>query len=204
MRILWGLAVCVGLCSTTFAQLPIAQRPAVTPGTYAPPDAENRSDWWAGSTFGPTSWFTGAFSSGWSTVWNSPEEWERSPNGFGRRLATRTANVAIANGLEAGLGAVWGEDPRYPRRGQGGFRSRAGHVLKMTLLARYRDGGTGFAYARLIGNVGGNVTQNFWMPPSGRGAGEITYNVGVGISARLGSVAFQEFWPDVRKRIFKK
>ncbi len=204
MRYLLRLAVFAGCGLALHAQSPIANRSTVMPGTYAPADAEVRADWWARSTFGPTSWFTGAFGSGWSTVFNSPEEWERSPNGFARRIASRTANVAIANGVEAGLGAVWGEDPRYFRKGQGGFKSRAGHVLKMTVLARYRNGGTNFAYARLIGNVGGNVTQNFWMPPSANGIGTITYNVGIGISARLGSVAFQEFWPDVRKRVFKK
>ena len=174
------------------------------PGTYAPPDAEARADWWAGSTLGPTSWFTGAFSSGWSTIWNRPEEWGRSAQGFGRRVATRTANVAVANGVEASLGAVWGEDPRFIRKGEGSFGSRAGHVLKMTIMARYRDGSTKFAYARLIGNTSGNVMQNAWMPPSSKGFDNIAYNVGVGISARAGSVAFQEFWPDVRKKVFKK
>lgn len=199
MSALRSLLLCLGLCVTTFAQ----QKP-VMPGTYSPPDAAERGDWWAESTFGPTSLFTGAFGSGWSTIFNSPKEWERSGEGFGRRIATRTANVAVSNGLEAGLGAVWGEDPRYQRKGEGSIRSRAGHALKMTVMARYRDGGTRPAFARFIGKVGGNVTQNFWMPPSANGAGRVSANVGIGFSAQAGSNAFKEFWPDLRKLIFKK
>jgi hypothetical protein len=204
MRHVFRLAIFAGLCLSGFSQIPMARRPTVMPGKYVPPDAEVRADWWAGSTFGPASWFTGAFGSGWSTVFNSPEEWERSPNGFARRLASRTANVAIANGVEAGLGAAWGEDPRYFRKGGGSFKSRAGHVFKMTVMARYRDERIRFAFARLIGNLSGNATQYTWMPPSATGPGTISYNVAIGISARLGSVAFQEFWPDVRRRVFKK
>ena len=175
-----------------------------TPSGYVPATSEDRLHWWAKETLGPTSWLAGGFSSGWSTIFNDPKEWGRSPEGFGRRLGTRMANVAVANGLEVGLGAVWGEDMRFNRQGQGSFRSRAGHVVKMTLMARYRDGNTRFAFARMIGNVGGNVTQNFWMPPSGRGAGNISYNVAWGVSARLSSNAFQEFWPDMRKVVFRK
>lgn len=182
----------------------LAQQQPVMPGTYTAPTAKDRLDWWAGSTLGPTSWFTGAFSSGWSTIFNSPKEWGRSGEGFGRRLGTRTANVAISNTLDASLGAVWGEDPRYPRKGEGSIGSRIGRVLTMTVMARYRDGRTRPAFAREIGNIGGNVAQNFWMPPSANGLGRISFNVGVGVSARAGSNAFKEFWPDVRKRVFKK
>ena len=202
MKLILVFTFALGVCPSLFSQ---PQQRTIMPGT---PDvaatSEDRFDWWASSTLGPMSWLTGGFSSGWSTIWNHPEEWGRSPEGFGRRLATRTANVAVANGVEVGLGAVWGEDMRYQRKGEGSFKSRVGNILKMTVMARYKDGSTRFAYARIIGNVSGNVMQNAWMPPSAKGAGRITYNVGVGISARAGSVAFQEFWPDVRKLVFKK
>jgi len=202
MKLHMVLALGAGLCLAGFAQ-----RQPVLPGTPAPylaPTSDDRADWWAQSTFGPTSWLTGAFGSGWSTVWNNPEEWKRSPDGFGRRLASRTANVAMANGIDAGLGAIWGEDPRYHRKASGSFGSRAGHIVKMTFFTPYRDGRTRFAFARTIGNVGGNTIQNVWMPHSAKGVGQISYNVGVGFAARAGSNAFKEFWPDLRKKVFRK
>ncbi|HEY3439821.1 MAG TPA: hypothetical protein VGK29_03680 [Paludibaculum sp.] len=196
------LALGGALCLAAFAQ----QQP-LKPGTPAPhiaPTSEDRVDWWAESTLGPTSWLTGGFSSGWSTIWNNPKEWKRSPEGFGRRLATRTANVSISNAIDAGFGAIWGEDPRYRRRGSGSFGSRAGYIIKMTFCTPYRDGRTRFAFARTLGNAGGNTIQNLWMPDSARGPEYIVYNMGVGFSARAGSNAFKEFWPDVRKLVFKK
>ncbi len=181
-----------------------AQQKPLMPGTYVPPAAEERVDWWAQSTLGPMSWLTGGFGSGWSTIFNSPKEWERSPEGFGRRLASRTANVAMSNALDAGLGAIWGEDPRFHRKGSGSFGSRAGYIVKMTFYAPYRDGRTRFAFARTIGNFGGNTIQNSWMPPSARGFDRIALNSTIGFTARAGSNAFKEFWPDIRKRVFKK
>lgn len=195
----WRFAVCLGLCA-----IALAQQPPVAPGTYAPPGAEERGEWWGQSTYGPASWFAGAFGSGWSTIFNSPREWDRSAEGFGRRMATRTANVTVSNGLEAGLGAVWGEDPRYPRKGQGSLGSRVRHVLKLTVMARDRSGRARPAYARMLGTLGGNVLQDFWMPPSANGLGRISYNTGIGFSARAGSNAFREFWPDLRRLVFRK
>lgn len=197
-----ALALGAGLCLVGFAQ----QQPVKpgTPASYVAPNSEDRVDWWAESSLGPTSWLTGGFSSGWSTIWNNPKEWKRSPEGFGRRLASRTANVSMANALDAGLGSIWGEDPRYHRKGEGSIGGRAGYIVKMTFFTPYRDGHTRFAFARAIGNAGANTIQNMWMPESSKGPGRIAYNVGVGFAARAGSNAFKEFWPDIRKVVFRK
>ena len=189
--------VCV-VCSTTFAQLPMPSGLPSRPVPMLPPDAENRSDWWAGPTLvrRAVHW---SLSSGWS----SPTR-RRS----GSAVPTVLAEISHAHGQRgdcerAGGGfAPCGRGSAPPRRGQGGFRSRAGHVLQMTLLARYRDA-HGFAYARLIGNVGGNVTQNFGCRPAAEELGR-SPTTSAWASRPPGFRRLPGVRPDVRKRIFKK
>ena len=54
-----------------------------------------------------------------------PQEWEQTWSGFGKRYLEREVDVAISNTMEAGLGAIWGEDPRYIPSGRRGVWPRA-------------------------------------------------------------------------------
>jgi len=53
--------------------------------------------------------------------------------------------------MEAGIGAAWGEDPRYQRDGADtALKSRLGHVVKWTVVAPDKRGELRPAYARFI------------------------------------------------------
>src|SRR5579872_4277744 len=54
-----------------------------------------------------------------------------SANATGMQLT----GISIGNAAEAGLGALWGEDPPYSRTDEAPFHSRIGHIIKMTFLA---------------------------------------------------------------------
>ena len=85
--------------------------------SYQPIDAAGRVEWTLDGTVGPRSLFiVGPLAAGWETAWNVPKEWGRSWSGAGKRYLAREADVAISNTMEAGLGALWGEDPRYIAR----------------------------------------------------------------------------------------
>jgi hypothetical protein len=106
--------------------------------------------------------------------------------------------------MEASLGALWGEDPRYfpsPRRG---FGTRVKYVIRTTFVAPHRDGTWHPAYARYIGNVGNNFLSNTWRVDSENGAGNALVRCVFGVVGRMSGNAFAEFWPDVRKRVWRK
>ena len=70
--------------------------------------------------------------------------------------------MATSNVMEASIGALWGEDPRYFRVPEESLGGRAKNVIKMTFLARRRDGNFAPAYARLFINrfrMDGEVRQ---------------------------------------------
>src|SRR5689334_260647 len=139
---------------------------AQTAGPYTPITADQRVQWITNDLTGPRSLGIGAFATAWNTAWNTPEEWGRSWSGVGKRYAAREADVAISDSLEVGLGAIWGEDPRYRKAPRGSVRSRVGYAVRTVVLAPRRDGHLAPAWGRVIGNTANNVIENAWLPPS--------------------------------------
>jgi hypothetical protein len=106
--------------------------------------------------------------------------------------------------LGAGLGAVWGEDPRYVRDRGASFGHRLGHAAKLTFMAENRDGNVMPAYARFIAIPGSNFLSNAWRAPGDDTVERATIRTGLGFLDRFGSNVFDEFWPDFRQKLFRR
>jgi hypothetical protein len=104
---------------------------------YQPPNASDRMKWFVVSTAGPLSLLAaGPISAGFSTAINRTKEYGPHWEGFGERYGMRLTGVSTGNAIEASLGSLWGEDPRYfpsPRRG---FGTRVKYVIKTTFWRR--------------------------------------------------------------------
>lgn len=140
----------------------------------------------------------------WQTGFNQPEEWGRGFRGIGERYAQREADVAISSTIEAGLGAFWGEDPRYIRSGRRGIGARARYAIKTAFVAPRGDGHLAPAWGRYAGNTINNVIENAWLPPSATTPGQTIYRSALGFLTRIGSNAWEEFWPDVQRRLQRR
>ncbi len=82
---------------------------------YEPITGEQRLDWLAKSTLYPNSLLAGLFSAAIGTGLNHPREDGPHWGGFGERYGIRLTGIATSDTMEVGLGAIWGEDPRYKR-----------------------------------------------------------------------------------------
>jgi hypothetical protein len=184
---------------------PLAAAPTgITAEAYQPITGRERVDWAVIGTVGIRSLtVVGPLAAAWNTAWNTPEEWERSWSGFGKRYAQREADVAISNTIEAGLGALWHEEPRYIRSGRKGIMPRARYAMKTVLLAQRPDGRLAPAWGRYAGNTLNNVIENAWLPASVTTPGQTVARVGLGFLSRLGGNLWEEYWPDVRARLRK-
>lgn len=179
-------------------------KPSIVPD-YKPITGKQRFNWFVVSTVGPTSLLlSGPLSAAWGTAFNSPEEYGPHWEGFGKRYGMRLTGVSTGNAIEASLGAIWGEDPRYFRSPDRAFGSRVKYVIKTTFTAPGRDGRWRPAYARYAGNVGNNFLSNTWRVESENGAGDAALRCVWGITGKMAGNAFSEFWPDVKKMVFKK
>jgi hypothetical protein len=177
----------------------------LTAVTYRPATIADRIDWTVEGTIGVRSLtVVGPLGAAFLTGTNSPEEWGRSWSGFGKRYAEREADVAISNTIEAGVGALWGEEPRYIPSGQQGIWPRARYAIKTTLLAQRRDGHLAPAWGRFAGNIFNNVIENTWLPPSATTPGQTALRSVLGLLSRLGGNAWEEYWPDAKRLLTRR
>jgi hypothetical protein len=174
------------------------------PSSYQAIDGAQRMRWMIDGIAGPKSLGVGVLASTWDTGWNTPREWHRSWSGFGKRYLAREADVAISNALEGGLGAIWGEDPRYLRSTRHGAWPRARDAIKTVVLAPRRDGHLAPAWGRFAGNVANNVIENAWLPPSVTSPRETTLRSVNGFVGRLVGNLWSEFWPDLQRRLKRR
>jgi len=177
-----------------------ASSSAISP--LAPITPSLRVRWLLDGAIGPESLlFVGPLSAAWATAWNTPEEWGHSWSGFGKRYAEREADVAIANTLEAGLGAIWGEDPRFIPSRKSGIWPRAGFAIKTTFVAPGPDGRLRPAWARYTAKTSKNFIENAWMPPSAHTTRQMLIRTAQGFTGRMLGNLWEEFWPDVRRAL---
>ena len=72
----------------------------------------------------------------------------------------------------------------------------------MTFMAENRDGEAMLAYARFIAIPGSNFVSNAWRAPGDDTVNRATIRTGLGFLDRFGSNVFDEFWPDVKQKMF--
>src|SRR2546423_1500250 len=190
------LALVVLLSATVSAQ----QSPRID----MPMTSRERIHYIVDGTIGPKSLGVGVIAAAWQTAWNVPDEWGQTWSGAGKRYLQREADVAISNSIEAGLGALWGERADYIRSGKKGVKPRLGYALKTVFLAHHPDGHLEFAWARLGGNTINNLIENTWLPPSATTWQQTTWRSASGFGTRALGNVWEEFWPDVSRRVFHR
>jgi hypothetical protein len=116
----------------------------------------------------------------------------------------RLTGVSTGNAMEGGLGALWGEDPRYFRTYRQPLKGRLVNVLIMTFLAHNRNGQLMPAYARYIATPGNNFLSNTWRANSEADTQSALLRTVWGFVGLMGKNTFTEFWPDLQNRVFRK
>jgi len=170
---------------------------------YDPITARQRLKWIFLSPFRPKSLVAGVFSSGIATASNSPEEYGPHWDGFAKRYGMRFTGVMTSNVIEGGLGAVWGEDPRYIRTSGEPVGYRVKHIFRMTVLAYRGDGHLAPAYARFVAYPGNNFLSNSWRVSSAATTENAFKRTGYAFLGKVISNAVSEFWPEVRRYVFR-
>jgi len=178
------------------------QAAAVTNLRYHYITREQRLKWLEDSTFGPETMVVGLFSAGFGTARDAPVEYGPHWDGFGKRYGMRLTGVATGNVMEAGLGELWGEDPRYFRASRQPFGGRIRNVMLMTVAVHRRDGSIGPAYARYLSTPGNNFLSNTWRADSEANYHDAVLRSVFGFVGLMSKNAFTEFWPDIEHRVF--
>ena len=163
-----------------------------------PITAEERRQWFVSGVAGPKSVGVRLATSTWQTVVDSPKEWNGA-SGFTKRMLANETQTAISNGIEASLGAIWGEDPRRRRSGSDGVAGRLGFAAKTVVLAPRPDGRLAPAWGRYAGTVGSSVVENAWLPSRLTTPRETAGRIASSFLSRLMINLWTEFGSDVRR-----
>lgn len=171
---------------------------------YLPITGQERLSWIVKNTLWPQHLAGGVITSAVGTALDHPREDGPHWGGFGERFGVRLTGVATSNVMEAGFGALWGEDPRYFPVPEDSFGGRVKNVIKMTFLARRPDGNFAPAYARYIAFPGNNFLSNAWRPDSEADVQHALVRTAEGFAGRMAGNAWDEFWPQAKGYIFHR
>jgi hypothetical protein len=148
-------------------------------------------------------------SAGLSAAFNQAEdefpEYGQGMEGYAKRYGAGFADNSLGAFFgNFALPSLLHDDPRYFRQGSGTFRSRLLHSVSATVITHRDNGTTRANYSNVFGNFIGCAFGNLYYPKSDRGVGT-TFERGLQVTAYGGiGGLFQEFWPDIQGKIFKK
>jgi hypothetical protein len=166
---------------------------AITPG--------QRFLWATVHTVGWQSLLYGVIPAAVGTAENHPREYGPHWAGFGDRYGIRLAGLATSNSMEAGLGLLWHENPRYKPEPEKSFGGRLKSVVYQTFFTRRSDGSFEPAYARYLAIPGSNFLSNTWRVNSEADTSHALERTGYGFAGAMGSNAFYEFWPGIKAHL---
>ena len=138
-------------------------------------------------------------------VLNSNPELGSGIVGYGRYYwRTFTDGVSGTFFTEAIVPAITHEDPRYYTLGQGGFLRRTGYAISRAFVTKTDSGGTSFNFSEVVGNGLEAGLSNAYYPPQERGLSQTTVNWGTQMESAVLNHIFQEFWPDIRRKLLRQ
>jgi hypothetical protein len=126
--------------------------------------------------------------------------------GYGKRSGAAYLDAfdgtMIGNGI---LPSILHQDPRYFRLGHGTTSHRLLYAMATNVICKHDNTGKWEpSYSNILGNIAAGGISNLYYPSDGSGIGQ-TFSNGFIVTAEggIGSV-FQEFWPDVSRKLFHR
>ena len=132
-------------------------------------------------------------------------EYGQGAAGYGKRYG-----ATLADSMSAGFfsnfayAALFREDPRYFRLGDGPLKRRIEYALVQEFIAHKDNGGRIFHFANTLGALSSGSLSNAYYPESDRGFGLTISRAAIALGyGSLGGL-LEEFWPDIHRALFKK
>lgn len=171
---------------------------------FEPLDWKGKLVFHAKATYGPWALAGIGAYAGFLQKTNSPREWGQGASGYDKRLASTVGAAGIHGVLAFGMDTALHQDPRYYRAGGAGLWRRTGHAIRGTILTRTDAGGETLSTWRIGSAYGEEFLSNVWYPARldkpRFGFTDGSIRLGFDLVGNLGS----EFWPDIRKNVFRR
>jgi hypothetical protein len=202
MRVRVAVVLTIALGGVAVAQDHVVQ--AAPAGTQPPLTAGEKAEHTVKDTFSALGVLEAGFSGALDQLSGFPVGWGQGWEAYGKRVGSKWARRGIRNGLELGLQVPLQIDPRYDRMGGRNVGGRVFHAFRRTLVARRDYGGEMPNIPTFVSVFGTSAISLQWYPQRYRTASHI---IGLGaqdLGWEVGNNLFREFWPDVRKAVFRR
>ena len=190
--------------STSSSSVLTPLKPQLLDAPYRPITQQESFRWFITSTIGLPHRVGGVFVSALGTALDRPPEYGPHWGGFADRYGMRLACSATGNLIEAGAGRILREDPRYFRVPDRPVKARIGNALQLGFTARGYDRRFRPAYARYMATFGNSFFSNTWRVHSEANVEGALVRTAGDFAGRMAANAWDEFWPDVKKRVLHK
>jgi hypothetical protein len=170
------------------------------PAPFVPLTLGQKYLWSANKVFSPGSLFLYNFRAGFDEVLRKDSPWGNQEDSYGVRTASFLGRSFLRQNLAFGVRAFDHEDPRYFVLGRGSRWTRVKYAVIRTFLVRNDSGGIMPAYSLFTAAFGTPLLADQWglehrLNPHPLRAG------GAGLGIAVGSDVFQEFWPDIKRKL---
>jgi hypothetical protein len=176
----------------------------------APPDtnvcpltAHQKFNVWLQRSYSPANLLAaGADAAVWQATDDDPrgygQGWEAYGARYGASLATTESTLFFQSFL---LPSILKEDPRYFRKGSGGFGKRFAYSISRVMVTRTDAGRQSFNVSAVVGALGGAALSNAYLPTVDQDAGRTAVSFGLSLANTAGWNLLSEFGPDIWKKL---
>jgi hypothetical protein len=146
----------------------------------------------------PVTFLAAGFDAGIDQASNRDPTFGQGAAGYGKRFGADLADrVSSRFFKDFAYPAIFSEDPRYYRLGQGGAGRRLLHAAGHLFVAHREDGTRVFNYSEWLGSASYAALSNVYHPGNEHGLGATSRHVGYSFAVDIGFDVLREFWPDI-------
>jgi hypothetical protein len=159
----------------------------------------------AKTAFDPVTVVLAAAQAGVSQADNQFAGYGQGAEGYGKRFGAAFADQVSAGFFSNFLyPTVFKDDPRYFRRGQGTFGRRFVYSLVQEVVCHTDSGGRAFNVSNVLGAFSSGGLSNVYYPSDDRGFKLTMSRSGLAVGYAAAGNLFNEFWPDIHRKLFHK
>src|SRR5215831_210151 len=129
---------------------------------------------------------------------NQDPSYGQGTAGYGRRYSAAVTDNATGDFFGIFLyPALFRQDPRYYRLGQGSVKMRLGHSLAHRFVSHTDSGKRMLNFPEWLGTSSTKALSNLYHPANPRGFGPMAARVGFSVGNDMAWDVLREFWPEI-------
>jgi hypothetical protein len=153
------------------------------------------------STADPLSYVGAAWDAATAQIDRDDPSYLMGASGYGKRFGAAVTDNATGDFFGIFLyPALFRQDPRYYRLGQGSAQSRLGHALAHRFVTQSDSGKLMPNYSEWFGTVSSKALSNLYHPGNARGLGSTASRVGYSVANDMAWDVLREYWPEIARK----